>query len=639
MQGRVLATTSSSSSGKRGTIVATNVIVENSSVTLPASGTATSSGSSVLGTTNRVVATGGASILGYRVVDSDEGENSTFSIGTAVSNAQVEANVEDYMYEKLREDYTEQGSDTSMLYERTALEEYAIAYEFGDTIYDLCFKTDPFYDTYEDLFTQVMSCFNSGIPSDAPSASDASVKYNISTGTSLRQRFAWYSYLFCEQTPNDIKRYNVNVKLPPIAAFKLSTLEANRTPAMAKHLFLMQHFSMMKEYSNRYTNGPLKQIPHQITHWYKDDEFKLNKDWDNISCDYGSQFFDGNKGGIIREPSNKWKNLDLRSKLLQARVSSPSLEPFDYSPGLDDVSLNKSTFESNYWYVPDILEVTTEQLKSIPVITIKSFEANSSAWEDNNGSRTSTKPVMITDKATPALYDDINMFYKFFKKCTEVAAYPLSRGYSHKKNILNILYREDHANDRLQFDDNFPYIINKSLPWTHYFIAWNYLYENGEWDPSTTNPERPNFPARYNRFQFYSWLWFHYKKAPTTYKGTRGMTVELNANNDRVLPYWYSNMNSLTTDKKPSVEIVYISYNIYLATSIAKQNQYNLAGNGESLDDKSYVFNKKVGQGNNINAATVWKLINYPTYFSNKDKNTKNLTFPDPDSVDAYIDD
>ena len=639
--GRVVAATTSSPG--RGKIQATNVLVESSSVTLPVAGTATSSGFSALGSTNRVVAGEGdqpGKFLGYNVADYTE------------TYTQAEANVEDYMYEKLKEDYTEQGSDTSMLYERTGLEEYSIAYEYGDTIFDFCFKTDPIYETYEELFSQVLACYNSSgmVSPTAPTANNTLVEIKLRTDASNSQRFGWYSYLFAPQVPNDPTRYNENVTLPPIATFKLNTDKEYRTAAMAKHLFLMSNFERMLFYSNRYTNGPITRVPHQITHWYKDDEFKINGSWDDISCAYGSEFFNGDKGGIIREPSNKWKNLDKRSSILKAwAFRGPDTEPFswgymmaednpkNYLDNYDRVNTwnmymgnagGNVTYNWSYWHVPDILDVTVENAPTKPVITIHSFESNNSKWEDHNGSRNAIVTVRIKDYATPAMYADIQMFYKFFKKCTEIAAYPLSRGYSHKVNILRKLYKEEYANARLSFDDNFPYIINMSLPWTHYFIAWSYVYQNGQFDPSQYNPEEMH-PSR-SRFQFYSWLWFHYKKAPTSYGGTRGLKVDFNANNDRVLPYWYSGMNNMGTVTKPNVKVAYVRYNRYTASQIANQNKKNLYGSGE-INDNSFLFTNEVNK--------TWQLKNYPDYFLKKDKETEKLPFPDPDAVESYITD
>ena len=613
--GRIVAATSSSSSGKRGTIVATNVVVENSSVTRQPASTDNSSGYTVLGVTNKYV-------------DVDEDENSEFSLGMATSSTQVEANVEDYMYEKLLEDYTEQGSDTSMLYERTALEEYAIAYEYGDTIYDLCFKTDPEFSTYEELFTVAMACFNDGIPSTLASASNVQVQYPVTTNSGSRQRLGWYTYLFQSQTPNDMKRYNENVTLPPIATFRLSTAKEHRTAAMAKHLFFMSHFGRMMEYSNIYS-GPVYRIPHQITHWYKSDEFKANHDWDGIGCGYGIEFFNGKKGGIIRDPNNDWKNLEKRSALLKVWRYKPDAEPYTYKVGeLVPERYQDRMEDYNFWYVPDILNVYISNAPKIPVITLHSFESDPSKWEDNNGSRTAVVTMIINDYATPAMYSDIQMFYKFFKKCTEIAAYPLCRGYSHKKAILQKLYSTGNENLCLQFDDNFPYTINMSLPWTHYFMSWNHLYETGGFDPAQYNPETSHVSR--SEFQFYSWLWLQYAKAPTTWGGTKGMTVSLDANDNRTLPYWYTGMNNMASAKVPYVNLIYASYEDETAGAIARQISENLREGG-FINDEAFLFTKTVSK--------VWKLTNYPTFFSTKDKETEKLPFPDPSSVEHYIDD
>lgn len=284
----------------------------------------------------------------------------------------------------------------------------------------------------------------------------------------------------------------------------------------------------------------------------------------------------------------------------------------------------------SYWDVPDILDVKVENSPTIPVITIHSFEAGQSKWEDYNGARNAVVNVKINDYATPALYDDIQMFFKFFKKCTEIAAYPLRRGYSHKKAILQILYSEGQANARLSFDDNFPYIINKSLPWTHYFTAWNYVYENVGFNPAEHNPEDMHASRSY--YQYYSWLWFHFKKAPVTYSGTRGLTVTLDANDDRTLPYWYSGMNNMSNVKKPYVTVVYLSaakdYNVI--AQVAGQIKKNLFGSGE-INDNAFLFNNELSKS--------WQLRSYPDYFTKKDKDTEKLPFPNPDTVDAYIDD
>lgn len=611
--GRVVS--SGSSSG--GAFLAGNNVVVNSGVTrIPPTEGSSSTNQSVLGKINS-----------YVEMDGD------YSSSMATAG---ESNVEDYMYEKLKEDYTDQGSDTSMLYERNSLEEYAIVYEYGDTIYDICFKTDPYYDTYEELFTNVMACFSDGISSFAPSASAAVVEYPISTSASNRQRFGWYTYLFAPLKPNDPNRYNIGVTLPAIAAFKLSTQPEYRTAAMCKHLTFMQQFALMLEYSNGYTSAPVKSIPHQRDNtWPKDDDFKMNGSWDGIGCAYGKEFFNGDKGGIIPYPQNQWeeKGLALRSTLLRDRMffKNNALKPFDISINNTNPLAFRQAFTQYRWYVPDILEVSISHYNTRPVITIHSFESNNGKWEDYNGPRTANENVFISDHATPTMYKDIVMFYNFFKKCTEIAAYPLRRGYSHKKAILQILYSENQANACLTFD-NFPYSINKSLPWTHYFNSWSFLYQNSGIDPATRNPEEMNVTRCSD--QFYSWLWFHYKRAPNTWSGTRGMTVEFNTAYDRTLYGWYTGMNDIVKNKTPYVEVVYLSYQNDVASMIAEQIKKNLFGNPNEdtpIDDNPFLFNKTISKA--------WKLTNFPNYFSIKDKETEKLPFPNPDAVDAYIDD
>ena len=618
---------SDNTSNSATTINGNTMVVNSSLVRIPSTSNSNSTGASITGVHRPVINT------------SDNGNSNGIHgsmLPTLVATTTTDnLSVEDYQYEKLREDYTDQGSDTSMLYERKSLEEYTIAYQLGDTIYDLCFKTDPNYSTYEELFTNIMACYNSGISASGPSSSASSSVFPIVTSASTAQRFGWYSYLFVPQTPNDANRYNTNVKLPAIAAFKLSTAEEHRTAAMAKHLFLMTQFNLMKDYSNLYTNAPIKKIPHQNDYVGSSrDGFSINGSWDDIDCDYNKDFFNGSKGGIIRDYNKSWKNLDLRSYTISRRGSTiPEMfEPCGQAIGNGFPVANeyRSNYAQLYWAIPDMLEVSTTRPK-IAIITIKSFGDKQSEWEDHNGSRNSIATVTITDKATPAMYDDIKMFFDFFKKCTEIAAYPLNRGYSHKKNILKKLYSADYANACLQFDNDFPYTINKSLPWTHYFNAWNNLYTLGnDFDPDAANPE--NMHVSRANYQFYSWLWFHYKKAPNTWEGTKGMTVSLNDKNDRTLPHWYSNMNNLADNEKLYVKIVYASCGEN-STTIAKQIKENLFGSGEEINDSAYKFNKTVSRS--------WKLNNYKkdATWTTKDNSTQKLDFPDYKNVEAYIDD
>ena len=618
---------SDNTSNSATTINGNTVVVNTSLVRIPSTSNSNSTGGSITGVYHPVINTSDNRLSN----GSHNGLLPTLVATTTTDNVSVE----DYQYEKLREDYTDQGSDTSMLYERKSLEEYTIAYQLGDTIYDLCFKTDPNYSTYEELFTNIMACYNSGISASGPSSSASSSVFPIMTSSSTAQRFGWYSYLFVPQTPNDANRYNTNVKLPAIAAFVLSTAEEHRTAAMAKHLFLMTQFSMMRDYSNLYTNAPIKKIPHQNDHVgsYRDD-FSINGSWDDIDCDYNQDFFNGTQGGIIRDYSKSWKNLDLRSYTVSRRAST---NPDMFEPcgqilghGLTLPDEYRTYFAQQYWAVPNLLEVSTTRSKTA-VITIKSFGEKQSDWEDYNGSRNSIATVTITDKATPAMYDDIKMFFDFFKKCTEIAAYPLNRGYSHKKNILKKLYSADYAHACLQFDNDFPYTINKSLPWTHYFNAWNNLYTLGnDFNPNASNPETMHVSRA--SYQFYSWLWFHYKKAPNTWEGTKGMTVVFDDKDGRTLPNWYSNMNNLATNDKPYVKIVYASGGDN-STTIARQIKTNLFGSGEDIHDSAYNFNKTVSRS--------WKLNNYKkdATWTTKDNNTQKLTFPDYKNVEAYIDD
>ena len=580
-----------------------------------------------------VVFYGTASVASNTSTSEEDNVVETFFSGDnrVVANRRRNSNVEEYMYEKLKEDYTKQGGDTSMLYKRTSLEEYAIAHLLGDTIYDLCFKTDPNYSTYDEMFRTIMSCYNSGIDPIASTSSKSSLVFLIKTSASTAQQFGWYSYLFVSQKPNDPLRYNENVTLPAIATFKLATDPSHRTAAMAKHLFLMTQFSMMKDASNRYTNAPVKRVPHQINIAGPADKFT---GWDDIKCEYGKEFFDGTKGGIIRDYSRSWNNLDLRSYSVTRRSNS---NPAFFEPCGNGLGNNLSTpdayrsyFEEQCWAVPDLLSVTSTQNKA-PVITIKSFESKESEWEDYRGSRTEIATVTITDKATPAMYEDIQMFYKFFKKCTEIAAYPLSLGYSHKTAILKQLYTAEKAHSCLQFDENFPYTINMSLPWTHYFISWSNLFSLGNnLNPNdvSNNPEVMHMAN--SGWQYYSWLWFHYKKAPTTTSKTEGMTLELNTNNDRTVPHWYTNMNDLSSNNILYVKIAYLS-DAAKRAAVAKQIKDNLLGSGDVINISSFQYNR-VTPGS-------WKLNNYEIDNSwiKTDNDTKMLTFPKPKEVEKYI--
>ena len=556
------------------------------------------------------------------------------SVVVATATVPGTTNVEDYMYEKLKEDYTEQGTDTAMLYEKTSLEEYTIAHQLGDTIYDLCFKTDPNYNTYEEMFSTIMSCYNTGINPSGATCSAVSSVFPIITSSSTAQQFGWYSYLFVPQKPDDPIRYNENVTLPAIASFQLATDKSHRTAAMAKHLFLMSQFSMMKELSNLYTNAPILTIPHQKN--YVGDYWDKFSGWDDITCDYNQEFFDGTMGGIIRDYSRSWRNMDLRSYTVTRRPSTNPdfFEPCGTGPGrsISTPDMYRQYFEQQYWAVPDLLNVTSTHNK-VPIITIKSFESKESEWEDYNGQRTKIATVTITDKATPAMYDDIRMFYDFFKKCTEIAAYPLSLGYSHKTAILKKLYKAENAHLCLQFDDNFPYTINMSLPWTHYFISWSNLYSLGDKldpDDASNNPELVHVSR--SGWQYYSWLWFHYKKAPTTTEKTKGMTVEFNTNNGRTVPNWYTNMNNLSSNNTLYVKIAYLS-GLDRRSSVARQIKDNLLGSGDVININSFIYNK-VTDGS-------WKLNGYKldASWTNTNNSTQKLPFPNPNDVEQYIKD
>ena len=229
------------------------------------------------------------------------------------------------------------------------------------------------------------------------------------------------------------------------------------------------------------------------------------------------------------------------------------------------------------------------------------------------------------------MYEDIQMFYKFFKKCTEIAAYPLSLGYSHKTAILKQLYTAEKAHSCLQFDENFPYTINMSLPWTHYFISWSNLFSLGNnLNPNdvSNNPEVMHMAN--SGWQYYSWLWFHYKKAPTTTSKTEGMTLELNTNNDRTVPHWYTNMNDLSSNNILYVKIAYLS-DAAKRAAVAKQIKDNLLGSGDVINISSFQYNR-VTPGS-------WKLNNYEIDNSwiKTDNDTKMLTFPKPKEVEKYI--
>ena len=542
--------------------------------------------------------------------------------------------VSDYQYEKLKEDYTAQGKDTSMLYERTSLEKYHIACSIGDTIYDFCFKTDAQFSTYGELFENIMGAFNSGINSNNQQITASKITFPIASST-LQQKFNWYSYLFTSYTPDDPKRYNKGVTLPPIANFIIDTDKNSRSHAMAKHFFLAREFGIMKAVTNTYASAVTK-IPHQKSSSFPDIGKGANKgSYDDITCEYGKDFFNGQRGGIMVDPQAKWKNANYRSVMTQ--YDEQFIE-FNYIS--DSYARDPDQFDNlfaGFWRIPNILEVSSDQHSKTPVITTASFEENTSKHEDKNGARTSTVTVTITDVATPTMYQDIKMYYNFFQKCVNIVAHLNSRGYSYKTAQLKKLYTTAKQNTIFQFDNDFPYQITKATVITQYFHNWKSFYDN-------TNKELKLIVGNYNNYYSagYLYFWFHHSYC-NNYQGTKGMTIDQSKSANRVSP-WYDNLNNLGKGDKTYVKIVYLdkarpdpssSYNTdygrnfpYYANGIADQINSNLAGQGESIKDTPFRYNNVTSSHWQLNYKNV---STYSTFKTINDQ-TKALKTADSDA-------
>ncbi|MBR4218720.1 MAG: hypothetical protein IKR71_06710 [Bacteroidales bacterium] len=539
-------------------------------------------------------------------------------------NQQSVVDVSDYQFEKLKEDYTEQGKDTSMLYERTSLEKYHIACSIGDTIYDLCFKTDAQFSNYGELFENIMGAFNSGISSNNQQISTTKIIFPIASST-LQQKFNWYSYLFTSYTPDDPKRYNKGVTLPPIATFVIDTEKESRSHVMAKHFFLAREFGIMKAVTNS-TASAVTKIPHQKSSSFPNMGKGANKgSYDDITCEYGKDFFNGTRGGIIVDPQAKWKNANYRLLMLNADERY-----IDFNYISDSYARDPNQFDElfrGYWRIPNMLEVSSDQHSKTPVITTASFEENSSKYEDKNGTRTSTVTVTITDYATPTMYQDIKMYYNFFQKCVNIAVYLNGRGYSYKTAQLKKLYTNAKQNTIFQFDNDFPYQITKATVITQYFHNWKAFYDNPSKELKLTE-------GNYNNYYHagYLYFWYHHKYC-NNYQGTKGMTVDQGKTANRVSP-WYDNLNNLGKGDKTYVKIIYLDkarpdptsyyntdygHNFFrTADDIADQINSNLAGQGQSIKDTPFRYNNTTSSHwplnyKNVNTYSTFKTINDQT--------------------------
>lgn len=546
--------------------------------------------------------------------------------------------VSDYQFEKLKEDYTEQGKDTSMLYERTSLEKYHIACSIGDTVYDFCFKTNIEFDSYADLFGNIMSAFSSGINSNSQNITSSKITFPIAS-TTLQQKFNWYSYLFTSYTPDDPKRYNKGVTLPPIATFIIDTEKGSRSHAMAKHFFLAKEFGIMKAITNSHASAVTK-IPHQKSSSFPDMGKGAGKgNYDNITCEYGDDFFNGKRGGIIVDPQAKWKNANYR--LVNINGYQDIIE-FNYIS--DSYARNNDDFDNWFagmsWRIPNILEVSSDQHSKVPVITAVSFEDDASKYEDRYKTRTSTVTVTITDYATPTMYSDIKMYFNFFQKCVNIATHLNGRGYSYKTAQLKKLYTNAKQNAIFQFDNDFPYQITKATVMTQYFKNWTSFYDN----PSK---ELKWLEGNYNNYYNAGFLyfWFHHSYC-NNYQGTKGMVVDQSKTANRVSP-WYSNLNNLGNNDKVYIKIAYLDkaapdassvYNTdygrnfpLRANAIADQINSNLAGQGGTIKDSPFSYN-------NISASH-W-LLNYKnvsTYSTFKTINDQTKALKTVDNADSWF--
>lgn len=498
--------------------------------------------------------------------------------------------VEDYQYEKLKEDYTEQGSDTTMNYKRTSLEEYFIACSLGDTLYTLCFKTDDNFDTYKDLFNGIMQGFGDVIqPSSTPEITSTRVTYPLKK-TSLTQAFNWYSYLFCEYKPQDSLRYNRTVTLPPIASFIIDVDKPSHD--MAKHKFLWNAFNEMRMAFTQ--TRPVTKIPKQDNEGTSViEKLRFNKlpgKYQDITCEYGYEYLNGTRGGLIPDATNQWTGNDYR---------------------LSHSFLSNTFFPSYENEVPSIVTLQVSR-GDIPTITANSFGDNSALYEDygSKRSRVSNNDIKLIDCATPAMYNDIKVLFDFFQKCKNYALYICDRGFSYKRDKIKNLYKKENMNLTFQFD-NFPFQITQNVLLTHY-MDFNYnvytYYDSYKLNmddkgfvPTLAHPSSNVYLTHY----FYSYYWLHINKTKVKkheedgegFSTTRGIDVDLEKHSDIWMDHWYSDLNKMGNGDNSQLKIRYVSgfgndgYSTY--TKIAKQIREGMNGvPGETIKDKPFYYNR-----------------------------------------------
>ena len=379
--------------------------------------------------------------------------------------------------DEAREEMREEGRDTMMDYTRTQINEYAIATQIGNVVYTLYFGTaDQGINTYQQLFTNLKAnAFNSSWSNNYfahTTAGDVvnTAFPNIHDGNPARLLYK-YAYLFSSYTPNDRTMYRDGVTLPPIASFvvdrdktetvntayKLHKVYADKLTAFAQLTWKTNY-----NYSVQFGPGKVnvkwpkhEAFPHQKRdYWGRYDGWN---GWDS----YTPELIEAKHFVWSRKGNESFPDLNYRTFPIKQATN-----------GYINIQEGNDNIDKRFWWtVPNILDVKVTERTHCRIDS--SYFINTSKKLPTYGDN---PEVVISDKVTSIIYQDLKIFNSFFQQMFGYAMAIDGRGYYDSERKVNTYkYTCEHPYNILQFDD-FPFQIPSFIRTMCYFDSWIFIY-------------------------------------------------------------------------------------------------------------------------------------------------------------------
>lgn len=427
-------------------------------------------------------------------------------------------------------------ADTAMLYARKMLaNDYALCMTSGSPIYTLYFRLYSPRTTYSQILTDNYHTRFSGL---------FTTINTVQTGSTIRTKQELHSdynshevmrfaYWFAPYKPTDPTQYKTGTILPPIVYAALNFNNAgtprNTTEQYPKEFdlycaYVNNLIDMEKAIKNTYakTDRPVQD----------DDQFKLgNPKWTTNNMPNASDRTTLHSifaEGFARQTNDNFINLDTRILL------NKNGNVYETAANVGKKSFPEGS--GSRVTTPCLLKVELTGTKwRYDSTNIGRFDVQKKMSDGQYVTRPQDSYVggaTIVDGAVAAMLSDIGKYHDFYQELYDNANYFHSKGWSHKRDQIEHLYKSAYR--RNLFTTDFPYSFTKSCYVTWWLSHWRSQYYAGQLkrkDTKYDNMKNLSIPrASFNLDGNQSLYWMdyviHYDKIAYKVNDTKGTLYE-----------------------------------------------------------------------------------------------------------------